>query len=84
MTTHNEALESAVVTWFEGNDAFVEDWHIEQMEAAIRAYLGASGLVMVPKEATQDMIDAAWDAPVGEIYTEMLAAAPDPFKEATP
>lgn len=87
MATHKEALERAVIKWFDGNKSFVEEWHSEQLEAAIRAYLDARGLVMVPREPTPEMVVAARLDHEGEaylpysLYASMLAAAPNPFKD---
>ena len=90
MTTHKEALDKAGYA-FDWNKH--GDWP-EDFTAAIRAYLDARGLVMVPKEPTHDMADAYWEQ-TGEselmrervkmramnMYYVMLSAAPDPFKE---
>lgn len=61
---------------------------LKDLEAAIRAYLDARGLVMVPRVGTPAMYRAGIEANVGPrstvhgyIYEAMLAAAPDPFKE---
>lgn len=48
--------------------------------AEIVAALDAAGLVIVPKEATEEMKSAGikvfWDAPVGKVYRAMLEARP--------
>ena len=80
MTTHKEALKKAdhVLATMRHNGS------LKDLEDAIRAYLEARGLVMVPKEPTADMHSVLWregcEFPF-EIYRAMLAAAPDPFKE---
>jgi hypothetical protein len=85
MMGHKEAAKKAIETWVVANDMF-EDYECNAMEAAILAYLDARGLVMVPKEPTDEMVQAGdrasvWAVSVG-IYQCMLAAAPDPFKDA--
>lgn len=97
MVTHNEAIEKALETWVVANDMF-EDYERKAMEAAIRAYLDARGLVMVPRAPDVGMIGAwyryknghrfAGEEPARDTsdvgaYSAMLAAAPDPFKEAS-
>jgi len=57
----------------------------------IKAYLSASNQMIVPREATEEMLFAAWDrAPVemndmddgyyGAAYQDMIAAYPNPFE----
>lgn len=84
--SHGTAIDYALAAW----DTSPTARH--GMEAAIRAYLDARGLVMVPKEPTDGMADAYWEQTgesefmrervkmrAGNMYHVMLAAAPDPF-----
>lgn len=86
--THKEALAKAIEAFY----TEVDNLDGSDMEAAIRAYIEARGLVMVPKEPDDCMIEAGYEekldrnsygmaATASDIYTAMLAAAPDPFKE---
>lgn len=56
--------------------------HFYGIEAAMRAYMTARGLVMVPKEPTEKMRDEAgyFEGPIAR-WKAMIAAAPDPFKD---
>lgn len=82
--THKEALLVARShLWGEANDV-CEDVTLTDF---LRAYIEARGLVLVPKEPTARMVEDAREAHEGEhylpysLYTAMLAAAPDPFKD---
>lgn len=82
--THKEALEVAVDAYWQSEAAFC----IDDMEAAIRAYVEARGLVMVPREPTgkmraaQALAEASYATDSdADSYAAMLAAAPDPFTE---
>lgn len=91
--THREALNRAVLVWLSGNKGLVQDWHGDQMQSAIRAYIEARGLVLVPKTATEKMqrhgvtglcCNGLGDVDYSdarECYKAMLAAAPDQFAE---
>lgn len=87
MATHKEALERAVIKWFDGNKSFVEEWHSEQLEAAIRAYLDAMDAVIVPWTLTEAMekeinLTGTFQPKAMQVrYSAMLAAAPNPFKD---
>lgn len=71
---HKEALRIACEAY--DNTAT----HFYGTEAAIRAYIEARGLALVPKEATQDMLWARdWRLSTEGNWKLMLAAAPDPF-----
>lgn len=63
-----------------------EDGPNESMETAIRAYLNARGLVMVPRVATQDMREAGgeWSILPEAVWSDMIDTSPDPFKDDTP
>jgi|GEM_PF-6651086 len=80
--SHETAIDYALAAW----DTSPTARH--GMEAAIRAYLDARGLLMVPREMTADMRFAvSGEIPLhrGRIdaaHRAMLAAAPDPFGEA--
>lgn len=91
----NEAHENgfkAARKWILMGDAeeMPNESHIRNyVEGAIKAYLDASGLVLVPREPSADMMadgmevycrkdDAEED--VWNVYHEMIAAAPDPFR----
>ena len=85
MTTHKEALEKAMQASIGmGGSTCIED----DLDVAIRAYLDARGLVMVPKRPTEEMVRAGNMARMNVIggydgpspWSAMLAAAPDPFK----
>lgn len=58
----------------------------DAVSKGIKAYLDASGMVMVPKIPTPEMIVAARFSHEGEaylpysLYSEMIAAAPNPFE----
>lgn len=80
--THKEALEVAVDAYWQSEAAFC----IDDMEAAIRAYIEARGLVMVPKKMTWTQNNALNGyclsaAEANAVYDMALAAAPDPFKD---
>ena len=91
--THNEALKIAVDEWFSGlGGARSVEIMMPDMAAAIRAYIAARGLVMVPREPTEQMWEAGEDCGIRmytgtvtyvptSVYRAMLFAAPDPFKE---
>jgi len=88
MTTHKEGMNKAILV----SSRCPSPHPYDKMEASLRAYLDARGLVMVPKEPTQDMVDAYWTQS-GEsremkdrtlirslrYYEAFLVAAPDPF-----
>lgn len=59
----------------------LEDLYDEQDEIQIRAYIEARGLVLVPKELTNDMRFAMDTEFPYTAYDNLLAAAPDPFAE---
>lgn len=78
--THKEALAVAFKVFVQHED----DPHIS-MEAAIRAYLDARGLVMVPRTLPEDgqlrgaVCDyTPWPA---ALWEDVVSAAPDPFEE---
>lgn len=82
---HTEAIKTAeFVFWDMEMDGGYSD-----MEAAIRAYLDARGLVMVPMEPTPEMVVSAQLDHEGEyylpysLYASMISAAPDPFNDQT-
>ncbi len=88
MVTHDAAIALALNVL--GDQSVKEDE--KAMEAAIRAYLDARGLVVVPKEPTPKMQEA-FEADYIEwfeenikdpdhLYKVMIAAAPDPFGDA--
>jgi hypothetical protein len=86
MVTHKEGLMAASeasygVTSYGGAD----------VEAAIRAYIDARGLVMVPREPTAEMVTAGGNSQSVNArgnrrttYRAMLDHAPDPFKDDAP
>lgn len=82
MTTHKEALKQAYAVFC--SMSMTDD--LSDMADAIRAYMDARGLVMVPREPTPEMVDLGarevdWYVHnAGAAYAAMLAAAPDPFK----
>jgi len=96
---HDEALRAAMKPHWFPTEEHVPGKMIEELvqEATdvIRAYIEARGLALVPKVATEEMLDASW-ALTGESshmrsrvhsrmnrhYNAMLAAAPDPFGDA--
>lgn len=89
--THKEALAKAIEAFY----TEVDNLDGSDMEAAIRAYLDARGLVMVPMDGCDEMREAAskrqgesdyaalrWESPDDEVFSVVLAAiaaAPDPF-----
>ncbi len=86
---HEKALDAAIEASGMGGWDHIE----ERMEDAIKAYLSASGLVVVPREPTPEMIAEAWASwkirhpkPIGpgpgfvEAITASIAAAPNPFE----
>lgn len=80
--THKEALEKALDTWDEARTNELG------VEAAIRAYIEARGLVLVPKTLPEDgaLCGAVCDYtpwPVA-LWEDIVAAAPDPFKDDAP
>lgn len=87
--THEAGIEAA---WTELNEADKSSVLLEDdVEAAIQAYLSASGMVLVPKEATMEMkgygstCTYQWESELrpseaGKVFEAMIAAAPDPFK----
>lgn len=74
MMNHKEAL----TTVSKSLDGYVGEITIE---IALCAYLDARGMVMVPKEPTEDMRYAMDTEFPFTLYEAMLAAAPDPFKD---
>ena len=82
MVTHKEAVEIATEAY--DNTAT----HRYGIEMAINAYVAARGLAMVPKVLTEGIYDAlhryASEADVPAAWNEILAAAPDPFKDDAP
>lgn len=78
--THKEALAKAIEAFY----TEVDNLDGSDMEAAIRAYIDARGLVMVPKKATSKMTRVAGDnlfAGMDRLLERAIAAAPDPFTE---
>lgn len=81
--THKEALDRARRDlWTEASDMCTDD----DLTNAIRAYIEARGLVLVPKKMTwaQKHVFIGHCSSAEEaqaIYSEVLAAAPDPFEE---
>jgi hypothetical protein len=93
--THKEAIKAAVdagegvASMLAPDEATRDEADDLVFIAMFRAYLDARGLVIVPKEPTQAMLDEVTAADQSEpfsemtmngIYWQMLAAAPDPFK----
>jgi len=94
MNAHEKGIEAAL-------RIVEDDWNVgskrqmaASMGACISAYLEASGMVMVPREPTHEMMQAAfeamfvgeWDgtqAPmIGAGFDAAIAAAPSPFSQA--
>lgn len=85
--THKEALAfAAAKSIVTPGSTCIED----DLDVAIRAYVEARGLVLVPYLPTQAMLDEVTAADQSEpfsdmtmsgIYRQMLSAAPDPFEE---
>ena len=81
--THKESLRTAIA---EHGDRL---GNLDAMESAIRAYLDARGLVMVPREPTERPVSAlnayvcrtSWDECGRRMWRDAIAAAPDPFAE---
>lgn len=84
--THDEALAKA-------NYAYCQtpsDRRNADMEAAIRAYLDARGLVMVQREPSERPVSAlnayvcrvSHDECGRRMWRDAIAAHPDPFKDA--
>lgn len=91
MVTNIDGVRAAVKAGEIASDMFsTDDVTKDEADAFIftamlRAYLDARGLVMVPKEPTDEMIGAgiiAYDGKCEASYAAMLAAAPDPFGDA--
>lgn len=87
--THKEALAKAIEAFY----TEVDNLDGSDMEAAIRAYIEARGMVLVPKEPDEAMIGFGWDGYNGfskpsnkmcNAYRRMITAAPDPFKDDAP
>lgn len=76
--THKEALREAAGRYWESP---IRERKLEDMQSAILAYIEARGLVLVPREPTRKMWEAAIMSVDGRAYADMLAAAPDPFKD---
>ena len=82
--THESGIEAAFNV-FDRSGFFPHD---SEIEAAIQAYLSASGMVLVPREPTEEMMvdgvseDQSHDIyrDVRSIYSAMLEAAPNPLK----
>lgn len=90
--THKEALKKAVYAWYGDTEMeLAAEEYASFMEAAIRAYVEARGLVMVPREPTfcmvsayceeQDKFGIPFFANATAIWEAILAAAPDTFTE---
>lgn len=79
--THKEALDRATTTWLEPISE--HQTLAMKMQSAIRAYIEARGLVLVPSEATPEMRKAgeSWSVLPGQTWDDMLASALDPFEE---
>ncbi len=76
--THKEALYAV---WCEHDQRTVE-----KLDASIRAYIEARGLVLVPKKMTWTQNNSlngycSSAAEATAVYDMALAAAPDPFKD---
>lgn len=92
--THEAGIEAAATVAFDwSGNAFYPDFEMDTSEyvtRVIQAYLSASGMVLVPREPTQEM-KAAWYSDLDPWFNEkieaewhmwnvMLDAAPNPFK----
>lgn len=79
--THEAGMEAASTVAFDwSGNAFYPDFEMETSEYVsriIQAYLSASGMVLVPREPTEQMMKSELDK---AIYKAYLADAPDPFK----
>lgn len=92
MVTHKEALRAAMKPHWFPDEEFIGDSLIEELNyettEVIRAYLDARGLVMVPKRITYPMgleinLTGTFKPEALQVrYAAMLAAAPDPFRDA--
>lgn len=84
MKTHKEALSAAQLAWYNGQTDLVCERDNDGMEAAIRAYLDARGLVMVPRKIDEEgaiaMALEGYTMFPRTLWKAMIAAAPDPFK----
>lgn len=74
--THEAALDAALTAFWKHPPPLHED-DTAEIAAAIQAYLSASGMVLVPREPTEQMMKSEFDKVV---YKSYLAGAPDPFK----
>lgn len=54
--THREALKEAQRVWYMGVEEHVRDDYCDDMEAAIYAYMKARGVVMVPRERIEKLL----------------------------
>lgn len=88
--THKEALTKAVYAWHgETEMELAAAEYASFMEAAIRAYIEARGMVLVPKEPCNEMLEVyrsnvkprPFYRTAARVVRSMLAAAPDPFKD---
>lgn len=77
---HRQAISDAGFCFLYGNSVH------EAMELAIQSYLEATGMVILPRHPTTDMIEAANDEAAAKIYEAMIAAYQSPFttKPETP
>jgi len=85
--THEAGIEAASDAYMDGEPDF---YLADRVSEIIQAYLSASGMVLVPRDPTEEMIFSAWDRDTNipvfgdQFYTaayhDMLEAAPDPFK----
>lgn len=74
--THEAGIEAgtdALAAYINGSGVFLE----VGFEKALQAYLSASGMVLVPREMTDEMMKSELDKAVYKAY---LADAPNPFK----
>ncbi len=90
MTTHREAIDRAVRA---GLNLQIEgplyDLQNRIAETIIKTYLDARDLVMVPRAATDEMVRSCTERGASGnnaavLFSWMLAAAPDPFKDDAP
>lgn len=87
MSAHEKGIEAAGRDWLQQTGMLLIN---DEFESAVRAYLEASGQVLVPKEPTEGMLHQAYECDVkyvdetsspSEYWAAMIAAYPQPFSQ---
>ena len=89
--THKAGIDAAIDVYdLTFSYSFPDCDYRSIVEGIVKAYLSSSGMVLVPREATAEMVKAGFgsrwrlDTKLGsqaasELYEDMISSAPDPF-----